>query len=172
MSEDRILAALPLHAEGVPEAPPARLRIDGMVEHPRELDLASLAARAQRTLRHDFECLGGWTVPDLTWQGVPLEELLAEAGVSPEARWIQASGAGWSVPVDRGSAADAIVALRLADEPVPFEHGGPFRLLVVGGACFTSVKWLDRLELRDEPAAHSARDKIRARKAAEGATAG
>jgi DMSO/TMAO reductase YedYZ molybdopterin-dependent catalytic subunit len=41
-----------------------------------------------------------------------------------------------------------LVALRLNGEPLSVEHGGPFRLHVPGEACYTSIKWLDRIEVR------------------------
>jgi DMSO/TMAO reductase YedYZ molybdopterin-dependent catalytic subunit len=49
------------------------------------------------------------------------------------------------------SAAAALLAVRLNETNLSEEHGGPVRLVVPGGECFTSIKWLDHLELRSEP---------------------
>ena len=54
-----------------------------------------------------------------------------------------------SVPLDR--AAHALLAIKLNESNLPLEHGGPVLLVVPGGECFTSIKWLDHLEVRSEP---------------------
>ena len=48
--------------------------------------------------------------------------------------------------------------------PVPLEpaHGAPVRLVVRGGECFTSVKWVERLTLSAVPAANTAEEIARA----------
>jgi DMSO/TMAO reductase YedYZ molybdopterin-dependent catalytic subunit len=35
--------------------------------------------------------------------------------------------------------------------PLPAAQRAPWRLLIPGGACFTSVKWVDRLEITAAP---------------------
>jgi DMSO/TMAO reductase YedYZ molybdopterin-dependent catalytic subunit len=89
--------------------------------------------------------------------------LLARAEPRAEARWVQASAGEFSVPLPLETATQALLALELDGRPLPLEHGGPVRLLVRGGDCFTSVKWLDRLELRSEPAPNTARSTAIAR---------
>ncbi len=60
------------------------------------------------------------------------------------------AGAYWvALPLD--AAAGALLCDRLNDEPLAREHGAPWRLVVSGGACFTSVKWVGALELAAEP---------------------
>ncbi len=152
----RTSPTLPVHNHaGV--TPPDHLRVDGLVQRPLELTAADLAGLAQEERNDDFACLEGWTVPGVRWHGVPLAALLDLAGVREEARWVQASAGEFSVPLPLAAAHGALLALRLNGEPLPPEHGGPVRLLVPGAECFTSVKWLDRLELRVEPAENTAR---------------
>ena len=64
----------------VPRIDPAgwRLRAAG-----RELDLAALAARPQRTVRAVLDCTGGWYT-EQDWRGVPLAELGLPPGRSIE----------------------------------------------------------------------------------------
>ncbi len=151
MPEREILTRLPDHGPGGAAAWPGRLRVDGLVERPLELTAAELAALMQQHLTDDFTCIEGWTVPALDWRGVPLLLLLELAGARPEATWVQASAGDFSVPLPREEAGAALLALRLGDEPLPPAHGGPVRLVLPGGVCFTSIKWLDRLELRHTP---------------------
>jgi DMSO/TMAO reductase YedYZ molybdopterin-dependent catalytic subunit len=148
---------LPVHPHTAIDPAAYRLRIDGLVGRPLELTLADLLALPQRNFDADFVCLEGWTVPDLHWQGVPLAELLDLAGVLPEARHAQASFDDFSLPLTLDDARTALVALTLDGGPLPPAHGGPARLLVPGGECFTSVKWLTHLELRAAPAANTAK---------------
>jgi len=57
-------------------------------------------------------------------------------------------GAGsYVMPLALADARAAVLANELDDKPLSLEHGAPWRLVVPGGACYTSVKWVDRLEL-------------------------
>ena len=60
-----------------------RLRINGHVDYPYEMDLEELQSWNSR-LTATLDCTGGWyTTRD--WQGVPVKELLARASVKPGA---------------------------------------------------------------------------------------
>jgi DMSO/TMAO reductase YedYZ molybdopterin-dependent catalytic subunit len=124
------------------------LRVDGLVERPVRFTPGDLAGFPQGHLTADFECLEGWTAPALHWEGVPLEDLLERVGVAPAARWVQASAGGYSVPLPLDDARRGLLALRLGGAPLSPEQGAPVRLVVPGHACYTSIKWLDHLELR------------------------
>ena len=163
MPELQRLESLPVHPH--PAAPPAgyRLRVDGLVDRPLELSPDELLALPEGALDDEFACLEGWTVPGLHWRGVLLTTVLELAGVRPDARWVQASFDNFSLPLPLDGAQDALLALSLNGSPIPIAHGAPVRLLVPGGECFTSVKWLDHLELLAEPADNSAERIARAR---------
>ena len=160
---DRLLqlTSLPVHAHERPQVNQYRLRIDGLVEYPAELSVEELLALPGAGFDDDFVCLEGWTVPNLRWRGVRLATVLERVGVRPETRWVQASAGEFSLPLPL--AANALLALRLNDQMLAPEHGAPVRLLVPGGECFTSVKWLAHLELRTEPAENTAEAVARAR---------
>lgn len=151
-------AALPVHAAHLMNARPSTLRVDGHVENPLELSPTDLNVLAQRLLVDDFTCVEGWSVPGLVWRGVPLRTVLELARVAPDTRWIQASAGEYSVPISLDDARRALLALRLGDQQLPFVHGGPVRLVVPGRECFTSVKWLDRLEARRDPLPNRGRE--------------
>lgn len=97
-------------------------------------------------------------MPGLHWGGVALATVLEAAGVAEQARFVQASAGEFSVPLSLDAARRALLATRLGDTPLPREHGWPVRLVVPGDDCFTSVKWLDRIELRAQPGANTGRD--------------
>jgi DMSO/TMAO reductase YedYZ molybdopterin-dependent catalytic subunit len=132
------------------------LRIDGLVGRPLELSPTDLARLPRASLDEPFVCEEGWSVPGLRWGGVHLVEVLALAEPSPAARYVRAGAGEYVVPVPLTDAAGALVCDELNGEPLATEHGAPWRLVLPGGACYTSVKWLDRLELTAEPGEHAA----------------
>ncbi|HLH26077.1 MAG TPA: molybdopterin-dependent oxidoreductase [Chloroflexota bacterium] len=144
-----------LPAHPVPPAIQARaapaLQIDGLVATPRALAAADLVALPRVDLAEPFVCEEGWEVPGLRWRGVRLGDLLALAAPRTEARYVRAYAGEYAVPLALDVAGDALLAESLNGEPLTIEHGAPWRLVVPGGACFTSVKWVERLELTAEP---------------------
>jgi hypothetical protein len=50
----------------------------------------------------------------------------------------------------------AACTIRLIETNSSAEHSGPVRLVVPGGKCFASIKWLDHLELRSDPGLNTA----------------
>jgi len=155
--ELHVLDALPVHPGDAPDPAAWRLRVDGIVDTPLDLDLNDLAALPQQLIVDDFSCLEGWTVPGLRWRGVALADLLDRAAAPPQAAWVQISADDFSLPLPIEQARAALLATEVNDEPLPAEHGGPARLVVPGGECFTSIKWTERIEVRAEAGDNSAR---------------
>lgn len=134
------------------------LRVDGLVRNRLALSLADLERLPQAQLTDDFTCLEGWSVPRVRWSGVLLKTVLSLAEPRPEACYVQASAANFSLPVTLARAEQALLAIRLSEALVPPEHGGPVRLVLPGGECFTSIKWLEHLELLDQPGKNTAKE--------------
>ena len=89
------------------------------------------------------------------WTGVKLSVLLQEVGIKPQAKWVLAEGAdgaamGRSIPIEK-ALDDTIVAYAQNGEMIRPEQGYPVRLVNPGWEGNTSVKWLRRLELGDQP---------------------
>jgi DMSO/TMAO reductase YedYZ molybdopterin-dependent catalytic subunit len=148
---------LPVHSFGK-AARPYVLVVDGLVGRPLQLTRSDLDGLPQDDLTDDFTCVEGWTVPALKWNGGALQTILSLAGATAEAQWIQASAGPFSVPLAMHDAGRALIATHLGGQDLPIEHGGPVRLVVPGADCFTSVKWLDHLELRAEAGANTGRE--------------
>lgn len=155
--EPKVRKSLPLHGsvqdKGLQNL---TLRIDGMVEKCLTLTPTDLESLLQEDLIDDFSCREGWKVPNLRWRGVPLETVLSLARAHPDAHYVQASAGDFSISLLREQTDQVLLALRLNGSPLASEHGGPIRLVVTGGDCFTSIKWLDHLELRNEPGPNTA----------------
>ena len=140
---------------GYPYRSPAdyRLTVDGLVDHPLDLTLTDLQARPATRLVKDFQCVTGWRVPGVHWEGVLLSDLLDEAGVAPSARAITFESFDGtyteSLTLDEARRADVIAAYSMSDGPLSREHGGPVRLLVAPMYGYKSIKWLARIHVVD-----------------------
>jgi len=131
------------------------LRVSGMVGRELELDYAELLDRdlveADVTLACVSNEIGGRLVGNARWLGCRVDDLLAEAGVDPQAdqvlgRSVDGFSAGFPVAALDGR--PALVAVAMNGEPLPVEHGYPARLVVPGLYGYVSAtKWLREIEL-------------------------
>ncbi len=127
------------------------LRVGGLVWRSCILSAVELDALPHRRLAEPFACEEGWVVNDLVWEGIPLREALALCQPLPEARCVRVSAGSYWVALPLDELDHALLCDRLNGEPLTRAHGAPWRLVLSGGACFTSVKWVNALELAAEP---------------------
>jgi sulfane dehydrogenase subunit SoxC len=148
-----------------------RLAVDGLVEHPFELDYESLTSLPANEVTAVLECFGNPIEPDVAtrrvgnvvWRGVPLGELLERAGVRSEARYVCLEGLDSGtfanvyseryvkdLPLARALERDVLVAWAMNGAPLTAEHGFPARVFVPGYFGTNAVKWLSRITLSAE----------------------
>jgi DMSO/TMAO reductase YedYZ molybdopterin-dependent catalytic subunit len=163
MEQRKHLPVHPLSPEARAQAAAPRLAIEGLVAEPRSLSPDDLATLPRSTLAEPFVCEEGWMVPGLRWEGVRLGHILALAAPLPTARYVRVCSGAYAVPLALEEARAALLCDRLNGAPLPLEHGAPWRLVVPGGRCFTSVKWVTRLELAAEPGEPTGEQIARAR---------
>jgi DMSO/TMAO reductase YedYZ molybdopterin-dependent catalytic subunit len=137
--------------------------VSGLVAHPRALTPDDLAAFPRVDLAEAFTCEEGWSVPGLEWRGLRLATVLALAAPLAGARYVRVRSGEYAVPLPLAEADNALLCDTLNGEPLPLEHGAPWRLIVAGGSCFTSVKWVTHLELTAEPGEASGEQIAKAR---------
>ena len=146
---------------------------------PLRLSLDDLMARPSRTLTVTLECAGNgrarlfprplsnpWlleAVGTAEWTGVPLAELLADAGLRSEVAELVFTGADRgiqgevdhfyqrSLTVADATRPEVLLAYAMNGRPLEPQHGSPLRLLVPGWYGMTSVKWLTRIEAVRQP---------------------
>lgn len=139
-----------------------RLRIHGKgVSRPLTVSFQDLLRRKLIERDITLTCVsnevGGPYVGNARWIGVPLADLLAEAGVRPPSKGgpadqlVSRSVDGMTIgtPVDTVmDGRDAMLAVGMNGEPLPFDHGFPVRMVVPGLYGYVSAcKWLEDLEL-------------------------
>ena len=131
-----------------------RLEVSGLVHYPRTFTLADLKAMPATSFVQEFQCVTGWTVPNVHWEGVKLADILDNAGVKEGAvalSFESYDGAdSESLTLDQARLPDVIVAYRMLDAPVTTEHGGPVRLYVGPMFGYKSLKWLSAIRVVDE----------------------
>ncbi|MEU5217186.1 molybdopterin-dependent oxidoreductase [Streptomyces sp. NPDC020807] len=139
-----------------------RLRLHGLgVREETVLTLPRLMARPAVERDITLACVsnevGGPYVGNARWLGVPLADLLREAGVRPPSQGGPADqlvarsvdGMTIGTPVeDVMDGRDALLAYGMNGEPLPFAHGFPVRMVVPGLYGYVSAcKWITSLEL-------------------------
>jgi len=145
MKDRRI--GLPVHPVPAKTRMPTVLRLQGLISRRQVLKKAEFAALPHVQISADFNCEEGWIVPGLRWHGVALETLIALAQPLPEARHVRVGAGAYEVTLALDSLDGALLCDALDGKPLSPEHGAPWRLLVPGDKCFTSVKWVDRIEV-------------------------
>ena len=130
------------------------LTVEGMVRKPLRLSLDDLRSMKRTELIHRFQCVTGWFVPDVHWEGVLLSDVLRAAGVTPEAsalRFFSADGAYTeSLTLSQAKLPDILVADKMLGANVTSEHGGPVRLYFAPMYGYKSIKWLNRIDVTNQ----------------------
>jgi DMSO/TMAO reductase YedYZ molybdopterin-dependent catalytic subunit len=129
-----------------------RLAVDGMVDHPLSLSLADLRSLPVRNQITEVVCEEGWSYV-AEWIGTPLSEVLREAGVLPQARYIVYFSIEhpWWESIDMADALhpQTFLTTGMNDGDLPVKFGGPLRLRVPRQLGYKSVKYIVRLTVTD-----------------------
>jgi|SRR5579884_1901137 len=166
-----------------PELDPAthKIAVEGSVQNRLELSLADLKALVVVEATTTMECAGnnrmsllplpqgepwlGGAVSTARWTGVPLNAVLAKAGVKPGTIEILVEGAdrgkpsdgppdipfARALPLDKAIHPDTLLAFEMNGEALPPDHGAPLRLVVPTWYGMAGVKWVKRIEALTEP---------------------
>ena len=132
-----------------------RLRIDGMVDNPREFTYKEITDRPVFQLDDTIACVsnevGGNLVGNARWLGIRLDDLVKEASPYSSADQVMGhsvDGFTAGFPLVALDGRDAMIAIGMNGEPLPIDHGFPARIIVPGLYGYVSAtKWLTRIEL-------------------------
>ncbi len=157
-------------SELLPPAEGWTVTISGLVDTETTLEIDALRDRATDQGLKTLECSGNGggggfgLLSTARWAGVPLMELLNEAGIDPSATAVRVTGfdtyagqsdfstpgAEWVFPLDQVEEYGAFLATEMNGEPLPLHHGRPVRLYVPRWYGCTNIKWVQTIELVDD----------------------
>ena len=148
-----------LHYGYVPDVPldKWKLHVFGLVERALVFSWAEFQGLPRVKVFSDFHCVTRWSRLGNIWEGVSTREIMARAGVRPEAKFVVAYGydSGWTTNLPLGDFAtdDALFVDRHDGEPISADHGGPLRLVVPLLYAWKSAKWIKAVEFvaEDQP---------------------
>lgn len=165
------------HHSGVAEVNPDnyRLMINGLVDRSMVFTLQDLMRFPRYNKTYFLECTANsgmeWRGPQLNgvqfthgmmhnvmYTGVMLKDVVAEAGIKTEGKWLlaeggDAAGVSRSIPMEK-ALDDCMIAFKMNGEALRAEQGYPARLVVPGWEGNMWIKWLRRLEVGDQPWHH------------------
>ena len=165
-----------MHEPSTLDAAEWRLSIAGEVEKPVTLSLAELSKMPQHAVINTLECAGNGRafavphVPGVQWlkgavgtarfAGPRLREVLGRAGVKSAGKHVMFRGLDEvpgkvppfirSIPIEKATDADTLLALQMNGAPLTKHHGFPARALVPGWIGAASCKWLTEIKLLDK----------------------
>ncbi len=142
----------------VPQLDPAgwSLKVHGLVEREVTLDWATLLGKPMQESLVTLMCVsnevGGNLTGNAVWTGWPVRELLRMAGPRPGADMVlSTSSDGWTAGTPLSVLTDdrnALLAIAMNGQPLPFEHGFPVRMVVPGLYGYVSAtKWVTDLKV-------------------------
>lgn len=136
--------------------------LDGLVDSTVSLTYEELRALPQAVQTSDFHCVEGWTIPEVTWGGIRIAELLKLTKVKDEAKYAvfhslgqtasAPGGQSWYVESVRVSdlldpGQEFLLALDIDGKPLSHDRGGPVRLITPYLLAYKSIKFVYRIEL-------------------------
>ena len=140
----------------MPRITPAeyRLKVTGHVERPATLTMADLRGLPRAEQVSDFHCVTGWSVYDVRWAGVRIEDVLAAA--RPKPGWKSLRFVSDEVPYDdsltdeQALLPDTMLAFDMDGKPLSRPHGAPVRVVMPRMYGYKSVKWVTGIEVRTD----------------------
>jgi len=114
-----------------------RLAIEGLVAHPGTYSLADLKRFPARTQITRHQCEEGWSAIG-EWTGVPLRTVLEAAGLLPH-----------GLDMVDVLHPQTILAYGMNGRDLPIAHGAPLRLRVETQLGYKSMKYVQRIVVKD-----------------------
>lgn len=124
-----------------------KLSVTGAVAATLELTYDDLLARPASEVTATLDCTSGWYT-NQTWRGVPLKDLLAQAGLRSEAAAILLKDvSGYPAYFTLAEAEEILLATHSGGQAFDHWHGFPLRAVVPSRRGWQWVKWLTEIEV-------------------------
>lgn len=157
------------------------LPINGVVSAPLLLSMQDILQYPSKTVEVVLECSGDkrnlfepktfgeqWekgAISQGKWKGVALRTLLEISGMGKGAKEVVVEGYDYdlrtdldevytytrSLPIEKALHQDTIIAYEYNNQPIPFKHGYPLRLIVPQWYAMASVKWIKQISVINTP---------------------
>jgi DMSO/TMAO reductase YedYZ molybdopterin-dependent catalytic subunit len=131
-----------------------RLVITGLVDRELEYTYDEVITNHQAFNKVvTLHCVEGWSVTIL-WEGVLLKDLIADAGVDPNATTMVLyayDGYSTSLPLNYIIDNNIMIAYKMNNVTLPPERGFPFQLVAESKWGYKWIKWITAIELIDNP---------------------
>jgi DMSO/TMAO reductase YedYZ molybdopterin-dependent catalytic subunit len=128
-----------------------RLRVGGLVQTPASLTYEHVRSLPRVEQISTFHCVTGWTVPNVHWAGVRLNDVFDLVQPLPEAGGVRFVSAEQPyvdyLTMQQSLLKDVLLAYEMDGKPLPREHGAPMRLVIPDMYGYKNVKWLAGIDL-------------------------
>jgi DMSO/TMAO reductase YedYZ molybdopterin-dependent catalytic subunit len=132
------------------------LEIGGLVQNVATWRFQDLMGFKPTTQETTLMCisngLDAGLISNAMWKGLPLHDLLEQAGVLSGAARVRLHGVDNytdTIPLEKAMAPTTLLAYEMNGMPLADRHGYPLRLIVPGYFGEKHVKWLTRIEVTD-----------------------
>jgi DMSO/TMAO reductase YedYZ molybdopterin-dependent catalytic subunit len=135
------------------------LEIGGLVQNPATWRFQDLVGFKPTTQETTLMCisngLDAGLMSNAVWKGLPLRDLLDQAGVLSGAARVRLHGVDNytdTISLEKAMEPTTLLAYEMNGEALPDRHGYPLRVIVPGYFGEKNVKWLTRVEVIDASA--------------------
>lgn len=129
------------------------LEVTGSVSNSFTLTYKELEQLPRIRFTKDFNCVEGWTVPQIKWEGISLRTLIDIASPSKDAKYLNIYSFGdtyrESITFAEAMEIDNILVLKADNKKLEPKHGFPVRLFMPGKYAYKSAKWVHKIEFSD-----------------------
>jgi DMSO/TMAO reductase YedYZ molybdopterin-dependent catalytic subunit len=128
-----------------------RLHVGGHVDKPVAITYDQLLALPKVEQISTFHCVTGWSVTNVRWGGVRLDDVLQLARPKPDAHALEFVSAEIpyvdSLTTRQAGLHDVMLAYEQDGKPLQRVHGAPVRLVIPEMYGYKNVKWLQGINL-------------------------
>ncbi len=128
-----------------------RLTIGGHVDNSTSFSYDELRRLPRVEQVSTFHCVTGWSVRNVHWAGVRIQDVLAAARPLPSAHALQFVSMEYPyvdyLTLEQASLHNVMLAYEMDGKPLLREHGAPVRLVIPEMYGYKNVKWLERIDL-------------------------
>ena len=126
------------------------LAVTGMVNSPLNYTYNEVVDKFNSTLQTaTLPCVEGWSAT-LLWQGVPISDLLQQAGVSPNATtliFLAADGYSTSLPLSFVIQNQIMIAYKMNNVTLTAQTGWPFFLVAKNQYGYKWIEWITEINV-------------------------